>query len=155
MYQLSTVEQKKQLYLQRVNQLYNQIKHWLSDDTLQVVEGPPVTLQESELGTYSAKVLAIETPEGDVAIQFKPRGANIVMAEGLIELESWLGKEYLVYMRTGGPTLTTPTGVERPIYQGIDTEGWYWIEDSRRIKAHLLNKTLLLELITMVSDYVV
>lgn len=155
MYQVSTAAPKQQIYLQRVNQLYDQIKHWLSNDTLQVVVGPPVTLQEPELGTYSANLLTIETPDGDVAIQLKPRGANIVMAEGLIELESWLGKENLVYMPTGGPTLTTPTGVERAIYQGIDREGWYWIEDSRRTKAYPINKTLLLELITMVSDYVV
>ncbi|EDN65936.1 hypothetical protein BGP_4744 [Beggiatoa sp. PS] len=83
----------------------------------------------------------------------KPIGACAVLAEGMIELESWLGKEHIVYMPTGGPTFTEPSGVERPIYRGIDEEGWYWIESSRRTKAYKMDKELLLELMTMVSDH--
>jgi hypothetical protein len=39
------------------------------------------------------------------------------------------------------------------MYKGIDEDGWYWIEDSYRNKAHLINQTIFLELLTLVSDY--
>ncbi len=150
---MSTPDDKKDIYLQHVNYFYNNIKNWLQNEPLVVVEKPPIKIYEEDLGTYYANTLSIKTADNKIVVDVKPIGACVVMAEGLIELESWLGKEYIVYMPTGGPTITEPSGIERPIYHGIDAEGWYWIEDSRRTKAYKMNKALLLELITMVTDH--
>jgi hypothetical protein len=83
----------------------------------------------------------------------KPLCACAVLAYGMIELESGLGKELMVYMPSGGPMFTEPSGSEQPICRGINEEGWYWIESSRRTKAYKMDKELLLELMTMVSDH--
>lgn len=151
-----TSEEKKQFYLQHVNQFYDHVKNWLQDKSQNnqlIVEKTPVEIYEKALGTYNTKMLSIQTPDKDVAIDMKPIGACAVLAEGMIELESWLGKEHIVYMPSGGPMFTEPSGSEQPIYRGITEEGWYWIESSRRTKAYKMDKELLLELMTMVSDH--
>ena len=83
----------------------------------------------------------------------------MIVGEGLIEIEGWFGKETIVYMTDGGPQITKPSRNDRtkPIrvamYKGVEVDGWYWIEDSRRRRMHLVDQELFLELITFVSDY--
>jgi hypothetical protein len=78
----------------------------------------------------------------------KPNGASVIGGEGLIEIEGLLaGKEYLLYMRK------PHSKMDVSLYKGINQDGWYWIEDTRRNLAHKLDKSLLLDIITLVSDY--
>ena len=95
---------------------------------------------------YISIQLSIKTTTGKWLAFIKPNGASVIGGEGLIEIEGLLaGKEYLLYMRNSKKGAS--------LYKGINQDGWYWIEDSRRNRAHLLDKSLLLDIITLVSDY--
>ena len=60
--ELEHTEQKKQLYLQRVNQLYDDINIWLKDEQLIVV---PKEFEVIEaLGRYKCSLLNVQTPKG-------------------------------------------------------------------------------------------
>jgi len=148
---------KIHLYLERVEQLYTLIKQWLTEEQLLFVPNQMETIEQ--LATYKTTQLSIKTPAGQTLASIKPTGSRVILGEGLIEIEGWLGKESLVYMIKNGLKITKPDRhnsdklITVPMYKGIDIDGWYWIEDSRRNRAHLLDKSLFLELITFVSDY--
>lgn len=148
-------QQQQQLYLQRVSQFYTQVQNWLQDDFDFAQTYSEVT---DNTGQYVVPVLSIfkkDLPklEGAVADLF-PRGASVFMAEGLIEIVGVFDKESVTYMLTTSvPKVMDRTGREYPLFKGIEQEGWYWIEDSRRNRAHLLDKNLCLELLGVVSGY--
>ena len=136
--------QKIQLYLKRVEQLYISIQHWLIESHF-IFESNCVEISE-KLGTYQVTQLSIKTPTGKWLALIKPNSASVIGGEGLIEIEGLLaGKEYLLYMHKSKKG--------ESLYKGINQDGWYWIEDTRRNRAHLLDKSLLLDIITLVSDY--
>jgi len=148
---------KIHLYLKRVEHLYRPIKQWLTEEQLLFVPNKMDTIEQ--LATYKTTQLSIKTQTGKTLGKIKPKGSRVILGEGLIEIEGWLGKESLVYMIKNGLKITKPDRhnsdklITVPMYKGIDIDGWYWIEDSRRNRAHLLDKSLFLELITFVSDY--
>jgi len=148
---------KIHLYLERVEQLYTPIKQWLTEEQLLFVPSQMETIEQ--LATYKTTQLSIKTQAGKTLGKIKPKGSRVILGEGLIEIEGWLGKESLVYMIKNGLKITKPDRhnsdklITVPMYKGIDIDGWYWIEDSRRNRAHLLDKSLFFELITFVSDY--
>ncbi len=152
-------EQKKQVYLTRVNQLFGNIKNWLKDDTLQV-EQQEIAVTEKFTGTYSAPALSISTQTGEKLADIKPRGAYIILAEGMIDVEGGFGRENLTYMVGGGPD-SYKANPKNPVqiftekrFKEIGDDGWYWIEETLEDKVHFLNaKNVLLEIITQVSDY--
>jgi hypothetical protein len=150
------IEQKKQLYLQRVEQLYANIKDWLKDEQLVLV---PTDLEIIDtLGSYKSTLLTIKTPTGKTLAEFNPRGASINLAEGLINIEGWLGSEYLAYMVDGGPCLVKLNTDEKnkwtkePYYSSMSVDGWYWMDGTQKDSAHIVDKALLLMLIFHVSD---
>lgn len=61
-------------------------------------------------------------------------------ADGLIMVEGWLDKGYVLYLRKNHT-------------DRIETDGWYWEEQRLNTPPHFLNKTKFLQLITWVSDY--
>jgi len=136
------VEEKKQIYLQRVNKLYTEIKKWLKDESL-VLEDGEIDIIEA-LGHYKVSLLSIKTPDGEVLAEFRPTGASVLGAEGLIMVEGWLDKGYVLYLLKNG---------SYNLSEGIEADGWYWEEQRLNTTSHLLNKTWLLQLITYVSDY--
>jgi hypothetical protein len=148
---------KIHLYLERVEHLYTPIKQWLTEEQLLFVPNQMDTIEQ--LATYKTTQLSIKIQAGKTLASIKPMGSRVILGEGLIEIEGWLGKESLVYMIKEGLKITKPDRhdsnklITVPMYKGIDIDGWYWIEDSRRNRAHLLDKSLFLELITFVSDY--
>ncbi|HAI68480.1 MAG TPA: hypothetical protein DCM38_03470 [Gammaproteobacteria bacterium] len=144
-------ELKQQIYLQRVNQLHTHIINWLQDEPF-ILEKGNMTVQ-SALGDYQAARLSIQTERGETLANLFSKGTSVLLGEGLIEMEGVVGTESIIYMLKGGLIITDRYGKNRPMYKGIHENGWYWIEDSYRNKAHLMNKTLFLELITLVSDY--
>jgi hypothetical protein len=146
-----------QRYLERVEQLYTPIKQWVREENLVIVPSRVDTIERQ--ATYKVTQLTLKTQEGETLAEIKPTSSMLVAGEGLIEIEGWFGKETLVYMIKDRLMITKPSRKDRtknvtvPMYEGIDVDGWYWIEDSRRNRAHRLDKSIFLELITFVSDY--
>jgi len=143
-------ELKQQIYLQRVNQLHVKIRNWLQDKPL-ILENSNMEVVEP-LWHYKAPRLSLKTDLGELADLFS-KGTSVLLGEGLIEIEGIVGVESIIYMLKDGLIITDRNGKDRPMYKGINQDGWYWIEDSYRNKAHLLNKPLFFDLITLVSDY--
>ncbi len=148
------IEQKKQLYLQRVEQLYTNIQDWLKDEELILVPSDFEIIDA--FGSYKGTLLTVKTPTGKKLAEFQPRGASVVLAEGLINVDGWLGSEYLAYMVDGGPCFIRLTNDNEekkwtPYYSAIQVDGWYWIDGTQKDGAHIVDKTLLLELIFYVS----
>jgi hypothetical protein len=152
-------EQKKQVYLTRVNQLFGNIKNWLKDEPV------AVKLQELEIiekftGHYIVPSLSISTQTGQELAEIKPKGAYIILAEGLVDIEGGFGREHITYMVDGGPYNYRPLPehttqfIKKPMFNDIDDNGWYWIEETTDEKVHFINnKNALLDVITQVSDY--
>ncbi len=145
-----TIEESKRVYLQRVNQLYQNIQDWLKNDDL-VRTQSKIEIAET-LGEYVVPTLAIQTAAGEELATLKPVGADVLLVEGMIEVTGWLDHDYVLYLLAGGPTFLDPTRIKHPYYKGIGEEGWYWIN---RLNTHplRLNSSSLLQLITWVSDH--
>jgi hypothetical protein len=136
--QQTTVETQKNIYLQRVNQLYTQVKNWLQSEPVHL-KNTEIEIQEV-LGCYSVPQLLIQTDRGEMLARLKPAGASVLGGEGLILVEGWLDKAYLLYLQKNET-------------DSIETDGWYWEEQRLNTPPHLLNKMKFLQLITWVSDY--
>jgi len=133
---------KQQIYLQRVNQLYANIRNWLQDEPL-ILEETKTDVIEA-LGHYQAPKLSIKTQEGEQLAEFKPTGASVLLAEGAMDVDGDIGLEYVLYILESDPQT----------YYKIEADGWYWQEQRVDVDPHFLdNKTTLLQLITWVSDY--
>ncbi len=146
------IEARKQLYLQRVHQFYDHIQSWLKDENLFFTTQPTEIYEE--LGHYVVPFLSIKTAAGELLAEMKPIGASAIIGEGVIEVIGCFDNDFMTYMRVGEPTITDPfSGVKRPIYDGIDVDGWYW---DYRLDNHshlIADKTSLLEIMTWVNDY--
>ena len=145
-------EQKVQVYLERVNDFFNQIKNWFKDEL--EVTTYPVQVDEI-LGIYEAPAIDIrEKGQTELLANITPKGATVILAEGLLEIKGWLDTDHLNYMVDGGFQVTDAySGKKRPTFKGVNQDGWYWIDDPRTHKVHFVDKTRLLELITLVSDH--
>lgn len=133
-------------YLQRVDQLYVDVRNWMAAlaPNAQFSE-TEIELAEEATGAYKAKTLEIARP-GWPALSLIPRGRYMVGAEGRVDVRSWLGHEILVWVRTGGPALGfrfLPGSGEapeelygQPMFPGI-AEGWAWDDEDRGALLHL------------------
>jgi hypothetical protein len=137
--------QKIHLYVERIEQLYTDIRAWLAKENLVVIDTCIEILEQ--MATYQVTGLSVQTQAGKVLAEIKPAAASVIVAEGRIDVVGWLGTEYLLYMLKHRPELG------KPLYKGLNQDAWYWIEDSYRNRAHSLEASILLELITLVSDY--
>jgi hypothetical protein len=146
-----TAEAKKQLYLQRVNHFYQQVKNWYTAENFSF--STEERIFRDKLGTYQSALLAIKTKDEELLAKLVPMGASSLLGEGVIEIVNWLGEEHIVYLLQGGPTLMLPSGERQPRLKGVTQEGWYWLEDPRTKQTRLVDKERLLNLITLVSDY--
>jgi len=133
-----TAETQKQIYLQHFAQLYTDISDWLQPEPL-CLKNTEIEIQEV-LGHYPVPQLSIQTDTGEVLADLKPAGASVLGADGLIMVEGWLDKGYVLYLRKNQT-------------DRIETDGWYWEEQRLNTPPHFLNKTKFLQLITWVSDY--
>ncbi len=154
-------EPKKQTYLKRVNFLFTNVKQWLKDEPLLVEETTREineTLMEDDIrDIYTAPMLTIYTPKHEKVVDIKPIGASVIVAKGLIDIENLYGdREHITYMLQDQPLAFRRVGdklVEKPMYNNVDTDNWYWLNESDRHNAQVINKSLLRKLITRVSDY--
>lgn len=135
-----------QTYLQRVDQLYADVRNWMTalEANVQFSE-TELEIAEQATGAYKAKTLEIARP-GRLALRLIPQGRYMLGAEGRVDVRSALGSEILVWVRAGGPALGfrfTPGSGEapeelygRPMFPGV-AEGWAWSDDERLGLLHL------------------
>jgi hypothetical protein len=85
-------QDRKQKWLQRIDDLYGQIRGWLEslekETILSFIESE-TTLDEPPLGQYNVKVLTIVI--GGQRISFVPKGTLIVGAQGRIDIQGHKG----------------------------------------------------------------
>lgn len=145
--------QDLQKFLDRVKQFFDQVQDWFRQELDVVIS----SIRLCEGGhTYEAPVLTFHGKgQAEVLATLKPVGALEVLVEGLIEVNGWVDRTHLGYMTKEDRFLITDTasGQKRHTYNGVTQAGWYWVADPRTKEAHLADKTVLLKLITLVSDY--
>ncbi|MDM8558302.1 hypothetical protein [Candidatus Parabeggiatoa sp. HSG14] len=139
--QQQQAEQHKQLFLQRLNQLFDDIKMWVEEEDLHV-EQQEIEIIEKVLGTHRVPSLSIYTEEQQKLVDIIPVYAFSIVAEGLIDIKGEEGKEYIVYLRPGEQT-----------FYDIYAENWYWIKSMTHNTVYKINKDILFLLIASVSDY--
>lgn len=135
---------KQQLYLERVQQFYRQVKDWLPTD-LAIREGPNYTILDST-GEYTATQLSVVKHNGanseQILANLLPKTCTVLLAEGWIKLIGQFADENLLYMQTGG----TPS-----IYE-VEQDGWYW-EDWHSRQPVPITPAVFLDLLQKVGDY--
>jgi hypothetical protein len=134
-------EQNKRLFLDRVNQLFDDINVWIKEENL-YLEQQRIEITEEIIGTYTAPKLSIHTASQQKLVEIIPIYAFSIVAEGLMDIRGQLGKEYIAYLRPS----------EQTIYH-IGNDNWYWIENMSHSRVYVMNKSRLFEIITLVSDY--
>ncbi len=135
-------EPKKYLYLQRVNQLYTEIRNWLQDEPL-ILEDGEIQLVEA-MGQYQVPYLSIKTENGKILAELKPTTTATLLSEGKINVDGQVDGGYILYMRENNPQT----------FFEIDGDNWYWFEERLDVKpSPLKEKKSLLKMITWVSDY--
>ena len=133
-------------YLQRVHQLYTDVRSWITalEPKAQFFE-TEIELVEEATGPYKAKSLEISRP-GRLGLRLIPRGRYMVGAEGRVDVRSQLGREIFVWVRPGAPAVgfkfsrgngEAPEELSgRPMFPGI-AEGWAWSDEDRGELLHL------------------
>jgi len=139
-------EQTKQFFLDKTNQLFDDCKSWLFEENL-LVEQREIELAEELTGDYMVPSLVVKTAAQEELAEINPIGACIIEAKGRIDVEGLFGIEHIGYFVNGGPLLSA----DRQLYEEIDEDGWYWVENTRTGGASPMNKELLLKLIRSVS----
>lgn len=155
-------EQSKMIldkFLKSMDELYDNIGSWLRPYKLTTLQ-EEIKITEQASGTYKAKKLTIFDKKKEIVASIIPVGAWVIGANGRVDLIGKYDKTIIVNLEKDGPALSTTIKIgdhqetsTRQLYKGIEKTGWYWIEDRRRGKAHLLDKDLFFELLSEVSDY--
>ncbi len=140
-------EAVKQRYLARIQELFANIKTWLADYPELQIEQSEVEIGEELTDYYLAPVLVVKTPTEQLA-KIEPQGACIIDAEGRIDMLGWLTKEYIIYLVNGGPHLRG-----EQMFKEVTADGWYWLENNLKNRAHPMNKENFLKLFRQATDY--
>ncbi len=139
--QTNVTEEKKQIYLQRVNQLYTKIRYCLQNKPL-TLESDKIDIIEA-LGHYQAPKLSVKTKENKLLAEFQPSGASVLLAEGAIDVEGCVDRGYLLYMLKNNPQT----------FFKVEADDWYWVEARINVQPQLIKPDQILQIITYVSDY--
>jgi hypothetical protein len=136
-------------YQLRVNDLFKEVQHWITDRRLDAIfSQTPVELSEESVGAYKLLSLEVSIP-GLPAVRFVPRGIFVIGARGRVDVRSRLGREVLVWVEAGGPALKitgnldqdTETEISRPLFSNV-AQGWAW-SDSKRSQILALSPLIL------------
>ena len=148
-------------YRRHLGELYEQARGWLSEAGLDCEE-KSMALHEERSGQYDAPRLLIRQLDGEPLAELRPIGADILGAEGRVDLHGPLDSRPILYLLTGGPTLHPSSSTEsgekpqehtRPLFRGIDHEGWYALADREHKSVRTLNRETFLELLEKAVDY--
>lgn len=131
-----------QLFLERTKNLYTVLEEWLLTTSLKI-SYEEVQIVEEACGAYRAPVMVIKDEDGRLVARMVPVAANVIGAYGRIDLMGRHDKLILAFL----------SGEIRQDAE-VDAPDWYWIDDSRRGKAHRLKREIFCDLLAEVSDYV-
>lgn len=140
-------EKVKQLYLARVNQVFDHIKVWLKDKTDLRIEPGEVEIGEELTDYYKAPTLVIKDAKQQLA-KIEPQGACIMDAEGRIDVYGLFSIEYIIYLVNGGPYFW-----DKQVFKDVQADGWYWVENNLNNKAHAMNQDTFLKLLSEATRY--
>ena len=136
-------------YLNNVEALYSSIRAWSSEKKFSFKESEH-QLNEERFGLYKTTKMGINLLEKNIRLgELCPVSASVLGADGRVDLIGDFDQLIFLYLM---PEKTDGTVKEVP-YKGVKQNGWYWIEDYRRAKAHLIEKDLFFELLEVVSDH--
>jgi hypothetical protein len=143
-----------------IDKLFENIKPWLSDADLLISE-ETTQISEEDIGTYEVPVLIINDKNKKKIATVKPIASKVILTKWRIDVIGKFNKEIIVFMDKGGPSYESKTVLNNGkveikthyFYKGVKKGGWYWIEDSRRGRALILNRKLFLDILELVSDY--
>ncbi len=148
-----TPQEKQQLYLEKVNQFFGQVKKWLPTpfETVQTENA----LLEDKTGEYEVPLLSIikkgvPTPDSVIA-NLLPEGISFLTGEDLIEIKGAWDEEEVAYIQEKNLIHTERNGKECLMDEGFETEGWYWIIKNKN-QICPITKEVFLEIIKRVSD---
>jgi hypothetical protein len=115
-----------QQYLSEVEELYQQIRVWISRSrSAYELEEALTTVEEALTGKYTARNLLIRLKKK--AVEVRPRGRWWVTTEGRVDLAGDDAEYQLI--------LSKPEG------------GWLWLEEKPRVALHLLTAELFIRLV--------
>ncbi len=148
-------------YLERVDQLYADVRNWVSElDPNAKFTETEIELAEEATGAYKARSLEIARP-GKLALRLIPRGRYMIGAEGWVDVRSQLGQEILVWVRADAPSVgfkfsngpgEAPDEIYgRPMFPGIP-EGWAWSNEERGELVHLDLSVFRDRILTSIGD---
>ncbi|MDP2983023.1 MAG: hypothetical protein Q8O92_06825 [Candidatus Latescibacter sp.] len=148
--------EKRDLFVERVHQLISMMQKWVTYTGLYTIVSN-IIVEETIPGKYTIEMLEINDKDGKLVAKVIPVGAYVIAAEGRVDIKGYLGKESVVFLKYGGPSIVSKVNGEvdrvSSLYDGITAEGWFWIEDKRMRRAYPFDEKIFLELITRVSDY--
>ncbi|QTA89081.1 hypothetical protein [Desulfonema magnum] len=151
-------------YLNNVSKCHTMIEGWLKEKSL-FSEQIEYDIHEKASGKYITKKLIIYKDKNNQIAELIPVGAWTIGANGRIDLIGNFDQQILIYlqkdikMKTSGTTSINDDEDQEvsknghSLYKGFEKAGWYWIEDKKLGKAHVLNKDLFFDLLSEVSDY--
>jgi hypothetical protein len=146
-------------YLTALKGMYSDVRNWIEGASISVQE-TTLEIAEEHRGKYDAPSLRLIDAAGGSIVILQPIGTRIIGASGRVDFIGNTGKESVVLLDEGGPSMIMTIGVGddrgarvSPVYKGVTKAGWYWIEDKIRAEAHLLDKKVFWEIIAQVSDY--
>ena len=127
-------------FLARLELLYADAQRWLpaARFSRSVVE-----LDEMATGPYTAPVLEVTRPDAG-PLRFVPRARYMLGGSGMVDLESNLGSETLVWVLAGAPEVgfKFPDGTPPIEVIGAPTRpalpaGWVWVDGHHHDLVHL------------------
>lgn len=138
-----------ELYLNNIKELYADVYAWLAQKNLSFEEVEH-EIDEELFGKYKTRKMIINLPEKNITLaNLSPVSASVIGADGRVDLIGDYDQQILLYLTPNKPDGT----IENIPYKEVKQNGWYWIEDYRRAKAHLIDKELFFELLEAVSDH--
>ena len=146
-------------FVESVSSFFSEVESWILSSPLKVgIEEIQIT--EENAGSYKINKHKIQDESDKKVADLVPIGTFIIGANGRIDLNGTIDRVVIVHLEINSPAMTTKVTVgnhrKTPttyFYKGIEKSGWYWIEDSRRSKAHFMDRKLFCELLKEVSDY--
>jgi hypothetical protein len=147
--------EKVSVYLERLNTFLGQARAWCAARNLVLAE-TTVDLDEEGLPRYQARGLRISTADGKVLASLTPVGASIIGAQGRVDLVGRMATHALLYQTEKGLVVSVRandgSGSSKPMWSGINGDGWYWIEAVVR-KARRIDESLFIDLLSDASDH--
>lgn len=147
------------IYHHRVLKLYDEVDEWLRNTPLRTSRRSH-EVTENIYGSYEISLLEIRDPNGNLIATLEPMGLSVIGAEGRVEIIGRVDRQGIVYFPAGGPQIIfrvgvgpSATPVSRPVFKGVTTEGWYWLESARLSRARPLDEALFKDLLRGVTDY--